>query len=71
MREGQLTLLLLVGKCSADLRVAAPLAAARLPFSTGIAAGGCLAEGVSVAATPTGRVMEVRRTLDFCTWKHR
>jgi hypothetical protein len=50
--------------------------AARLPFRLGMAAAvgaGCsepLVVGVSAAPdSGIGRVMEVRRTLDFCTWK--
>ncbi len=50
--------------------------AARLPFRLGMAAvavAGCsgpLTVGVSAAPdSGIGRVMEVRRTLDFCTWK--
>jgi hypothetical protein len=51
--------------------------AARLPFRLGMAAAaagadcsGPLTVGVSAAPDSViGRVMEVRRTLDFCTWK--
>jgi hypothetical protein len=50
--------------------------AARLPFRAGMAAAveadcsGPLVVGVSAAPdSGIGRVMEVRRTLDFCTWK--
>jgi hypothetical protein len=50
--------------------------AARLPFRLGMAAAvgadcsGPLVVGVSaVPDSGIGRVMEVRRTLDFCTWK--
>jgi hypothetical protein len=49
--------------------------AARLPFRLGMAAVGAECSGplvVGVSAAPDsgiGRVMEVRRTLDFCTWK--
>jgi hypothetical protein len=48
---------------------------AKLPFRAGMAAvgAGCsepLVVGVSaVPDSGIGRVMEVRRTLDFCTWK--